>query len=218
MAARGGVEKLLEEVHISSASWLGDELLTAMSSEDISGGEIGLGGDDSDLDDLSSLSFSDSVQIPGNGMPDRPNFLYYGGTASKVVEAEEMKRESQRHSSELQMQNHELRHQNDILGMKLQHAQRRHSEEAARMRHALTAEVAASVERHKQETSVLREQLSARQDTLLGALRISEREYEEIAATPAQQRDLRQTIAAEAYLLLAVARRSLPRRIFSSPS
>lgn len=85
MAARGGVEKLLEEVHISSASWLGDELLTAMSSEDISGGEIGLGGDDSDLDDLSSLSFSDSVQIPGNGMPDRPNFLYYGGTASKVL-------------------------------------------------------------------------------------------------------------------------------------
>lgn len=45
-----------------------------------------------------------------------------------MVEAEEMKRESQRHSSELQMQNHELRHQNDILGMKLQHAQRRHSE------------------------------------------------------------------------------------------
>ena len=86
MAARGGVEKLLEEVHISSASWMGDELLTAMS-EDISGGEIGLGGDDSDLDDLSSLSFSDSVQIPGNNRPDRPSFLYYGGTASKVLKA-----------------------------------------------------------------------------------------------------------------------------------
>ena len=52
------------------------------------------------------------------------------------------------------------------------------------MRQALTAEASASVERHKQEANVLREQLSARQDTLLGALRISEREYEEIAVSP----------------------------------
>jgi hypothetical protein len=84
MAAKGGVEKLLEEVQITSASWLGDEMLNAMSTDEIDADKGG-GGDDSDLDDLSSLSFSDSAQLSGFEGHHRPSFLYYGGTASKVT-------------------------------------------------------------------------------------------------------------------------------------
>ena len=250
MAAKGGVEKLLEEVQITSASWLGDEMLNAMSTDEIDADKGG-GGDDSDLDDLSSLSFSDSAQLSGFEGHHRPSFLYYGGTASKVtiaptshescrarpltqlifvkgqresdrcvpqplpcwvapsqaVEAEELKRESQRQIAEVQTQNQELRHQNDLLAMKLQHAQRRHAEELARVRSQLAAEATATVEQYKLEAAALREQLNVRQDTLLRALRVGELEYEEMAATPAQQRDLRQAVACEAWQIMQIARR-----------
>jgi len=39
--ARAGVEKLLEEVQLGSASWLGDEMMSALSSEDMGGMEGG---------------------------------------------------------------------------------------------------------------------------------------------------------------------------------
>ena len=56
-SAAAGVEKLLEEVQLGSTAWLGEEMMSALSSGQ--SGEDLDDDDDSDFDDVSSLSFSD---------------------------------------------------------------------------------------------------------------------------------------------------------------
>lgn len=191
---------MLEEVHISSTSFLREELLSAMSSDDLddlTGEEF----NDSDLDDITSLTLSDmSSFVPQ--MQERPAAEQEMWGTSRDVEMEHLKRANKQQVSELKIQLEEMQHQCDLKEIKIQHFHRRYEEELHMLRTSHAQELnpmREKVTKLERELSVAKASVEQKKDYIVDGLRISDAEYEEIMALPPESRDLRQVVGAMAW-------------------
>eukprot|EP00960_Hanusia_phi_P014891 440798-Hanusia_phi.AAC.7 len=189
MSARTDVEKLLEEVQITSKSWLGDELISALSSEDLEGVDDEFAdGQDSDLEDISSLTFSDiSLAKPSKTKADEDLRLQSSKSDQKKGEKDEI--------IKLRTQLEELRNQNEILEFKLNHAHRRREEDVNQMRERQLKPALEKISQLERMRYKWREDDQIRKEDFIHALEISQKDYHELRSISPDNRDLKQDVA-----------------------
>ena len=190
MAAKSDVEKLLEEVQITSKSWLGDELISALSSEDLEGlDDEWADGQDSDLDDISSLTFSDiSIARPSKAAKAEDDYRH-------LTCKSDSKRGGKDEIIKLRAQLEELRNQNEILEFKLNHAHRRREDDINQVREKQLKPALETISQLERMRDKWQEDEKIRKEDFLHALEISQRDYQEIQSVPPEKRDLKQEVA-----------------------
>ena len=213
-SAAAGVEKLLEEVQLGSTAWLGEEMMSALSSGQ--SGEDLDDDDDSDFDDVSSLSFSDvSVLRAGSkravsAVAERAlEVIAARETAHRdAAELEQFKREKKQEVSDLKGQLQQLAHDKELLAMKLDHLQKRYDSERRDLEQRHLAPARAQISALQAEAARARDGLEASKHQLTAALHISRIEYEQLAALPESARSVAQHLSVLVYDMMEDVRKS----------
>ena len=242
-----------EEVQLGSASWLGEEMMSALSSEDMQGltgrtasaphppvpfftlrgrgcaatrcvsrwprGWLGRcadleDDDDSDLDDVSSLSFSDvsvlrvSASKRAAAVAERARETMIAQKRSTNEEFDEYKRERKREEAGLRNQLQQLQHDKEMLQLKLDHLQRRYETERRDVEERHLGPARARLAALEAENARAREGLQASKEQMLSAVRISRMEYEQLSAMPDAERGVAQHIGVMVWNMLEEVRKS----------
>jgi hypothetical protein len=158
MASRD-IEKYLDDVALGSRSWIGsDALLSAARSSELDDASD----DEEDFDDISSLSFSD-LSMAANAFQTTPRILP-SSTIAGITQPDDHGATLQRSTEDRISANEEVQHRQELLEVRLQHTQRRHTEQM-RLVHAHYAQqidlLTQQLETARRESSTRLEQLEA---------------------------------------------------------
>jgi hypothetical protein len=186
------VEKLIEETGLGSVSWFGEELMSALSSEDVDALEGDDDDEDEDLDDISSLSFSDISHLTAA----QPAGAHLAGQLLETG-GDDIRREMKRQASIFNERDEEARHQRALLERRLLHAQQRHANEISSLvaRHqAEHRSLSKSFQEAKIEISSLKERLTANKTEMLAGLPVSEARLRELQQLPEDSLGLKEIV------------------------
>jgi predicted RNase H-like nuclease (RuvC/YqgF family) len=168
--------------------------------------------DDSDLDDVSSLSFSDVSVLRASASKRTAavaeRALEVLAAQRDTTELEVQLRVKKQEVSDLRGQLQQQQHDKEMLAMKLDHLQRRYDSERRDMEDRHLGPARARLSGLESDLARAREGLQVSKQNMASAIQISHMEYEQLAAKPEAQRSVAEHIGVMVFDMMEEVRKS----------
>ena len=168
--------------------------------------------DDSDLDDISSLSFSDVSVLRASASKRTAavaeRALEAIAAQRDTTELEAQLRVKKQEVSDLRGQLQQMQHDKEMLSMKLDHLQRRYDSDRRDMEDRHLGPARAQLAALESDLARAREGLQVSKQNMVSAVQISHVEYEQLVAKPEAERSVSQHIGVLVFDMMEEVRKS----------